>query len=47
MNLLLQERHLADKTVLKVEDEKMDEQGQEIDLEYEGTLRCVKCPVFL
>jgi hypothetical protein len=43
---LLQERHLADKGVLKLEDEKLDEQGQEIDSESEGTLRCVECPFF-
>jgi hypothetical protein len=32
---------VADKGVLKVEDEKMGEQGHEMDLESDGTLRCV------
>jgi hypothetical protein len=40
---LLQKIQLADKAVLKEEDEKLDEQGQKIDLESEGTLRCVEC----
>jgi hypothetical protein len=45
--VLLQERQVTDKAVLKVEDEKMDEQGHEMDLESVGTFRYVECPYFL
>jgi hypothetical protein len=37
---------VADKAVLKVEDEKMGEQGHEMDLESDRTFRCVECPYF-
>lgn len=38
---------MADEAVVKAEDEKMGEQGHEMDLESDGTLRCVECPYFL